>query len=174
MLVGDFNGHNVLWGSNDNDYEWGVCEDQHGSDHFPILIESVQTHGESNPVQSGFRSERSINDNLVGLETFIRDAFVAKEHVIAVFFDLDKAYDTTWRHGIMRDLHDLGIRGRLATFIENFLADRWIQVRVGSILSEKFDQAQGVQQGSILSTTLFSIKINSIMTCLDPKTDGPL
>ena len=94
MLVGDFNGHNVLWGSNDNDsrgeliedfitkndvclmndksntylasgkgtfssldlslchpslyidYEWSVCEDQHGSEHFPILIESVQTHDE--------------------------------------------------------------------------------------------------------------------------------
>ena len=74
----------------------------------------------------------------------------------------------------MRDLHDLGIRGRLATFIENFLADRWIQVRVGSTISEKFDQAQGVPQGSILSTTLFNIKINSILDCLDLKTDGSL
>ena len=74
----------------------------------------------------------------------------------------------------MRDLHDLGIRGRLATFIENFLADRWIQVRVGSTLSEKFDQAQDVPQGSILSTILFNIKINNIMNCLDPKTDGSL
>ena len=89
-------------------------------------------------------------------------------------FDLEKAYDTTWRYGILRDLHDLGIRGRLATFIESFLTDRWIQVRVGSTLSEQFDQAQGVPQGSILSTTLFNIKINSIMDCLDPKTDGSL
>ena len=39
-------------------------------------------------VQSGFRSERSTNDNLVRLETFIRDAFVKKEHVVTVFFDL--------------------------------------------------------------------------------------
>ena len=138
------------------------------------LVWYLESNNLISPVQSGFRSERSTNDNLVRLETFIRDAFVAKEHVVAVFFDLEKAYDTTWRHGIMRDLHDLGIRGRLATFIENFLADRWIQVRVGSTLSEKFDQAQGVPQGSILSTTLFSIKINSIMDCLDPKTDGPL
>ena len=43
------------------------------------------------PVQSGFRSERSTNDNLVRLETFIRDAFVAKEHVVAVLFDLEKS-----------------------------------------------------------------------------------
>ena len=137
------------------------------------LVWYLESNNLISPVQSGFRSERSTNDNLVRLETFIRDAFVAKEHV-AVFFDLEKAYDTTWRHGIMRDLHDLGIRGRLATFIENFLADRWIQVRVGSTLSEKFDQAQGVSQGSILSTTFFKIKINSIMDYLDPKTDGSL
>ena len=63
-------------------------------------------------VQSGFRSERSTNDNLIRLETFIRDAFIKKEHVVAVFFDLEKAYDTTWKYGILRDLHELGLKGR--------------------------------------------------------------
>ena len=126
------------------------------------------------PVQSGFRSERSTNDNLIRLETFIRDAFVKKEHVVAVFFDLEKAYDTTWKYGILRDLHEFGIKGRLAHFLESFLADRSIQVRVGSTLSDSFGLSQGVPQGSILSTTLFNIKINSIMNCLDPKTDGSL
>ena len=43
--------------------------------------------------QSGFRSDRSTADNLVRLETFIRDAFITKECVVAVFFDLEKAYD---------------------------------------------------------------------------------
>ena len=126
------------------------------------------------PVQSGFRSERSTNDNLVRLETFIRDAFVKKEHVVAVFFDLEKAYDTTWKYGILRDLHEFGVKGRLANFVESFLANRLIQVRVGSTLSDTFGLSQGVPQGSILSTTLFNIKINSIMNCLDPKTDGSL
>ena len=40
--------------------------------------------------QSGFRSDRSTTDNLVRLETFIRDAFNSKEHVVAVFFDDDE------------------------------------------------------------------------------------
>ena len=57
--------------------------------------------------QSVFRAGRSTNDNLVRLETFIRDAFVKKEHIVAVFFDLEKAYDTTWRYGIMKDIHKL-------------------------------------------------------------------
>ena len=138
------------------------------------LVWYLETNNLISPVQSGFRSERSTNDNLVRLETFIRDAFVKKEHVVAVFFDLEKAYDTTWKYGILRDLHELGVKGRLANFLESFLAERSIQVRVGSTLSDTFRLSQGVPQGSILSTTLFNIKINSIMNCLDPKTDGSL
>ena len=124
--------------------------------------------------QSGFRSDRSTTDNLVRLETFIRDAFIKKEHVVAVFFDLEKAYDTTWRYGIVKDIHKLGLRGRLPTFIENFLADRAMQVRVGSSLSDYYDQEQGVPQGGVLSTTLFSIKINDIVKCLGNLTDCSL
>ena len=108
------------------------------------------------------------------METFIRDAFVKKEHVVAVFFDLEKAYDTTWRYGIMKDIHKLGLRGRLPTFIESFLADRAMQVRVGSTLSDLYDQEQGVPQGGVLSTTLFNIKINDIVQCLDNLTDCSL
>ena len=91
-----------------------------------------------------------------------------------MFFDLEKAYDTTWKCGILRDLHEFGVKGRLANFVESFLANRSIQVPVGSTLSDTFGLSQGVPQGSILSTTLFNIKINSIMNCLDPKTDGSL
>ena len=44
--------------------------------------------------QSGFRHHRSTNDHLVRLETFIREAFIKKEHSVTIFFDLEKAYDT--------------------------------------------------------------------------------
>ena len=59
-------------------------------------------------------------------------------------------------------------------FIQSFLEDRTIKVCVGSTLSDLYDQEQGVPQGSILSTTLFNIKINNIVTCLNSKTDGSL
>ena len=92
--------------------------------------------------------------------------FVKKEHVVAVFFDLEKAYDTTWKHGIMKDLHKLGLKGRLPLFIQNFLSDRTFNVRIGNTLSDIFKQEQGVPQGSILSPTLFGIKINDIVKCV--------
>ena len=138
------------------------------------LIWYLESNNLLTQYQSGFRAGRSTNDNLVRLETFIRDAFVKKEHVVAVFFDLEKAYDTTWRYGIMKDIQKLGLRGRLPTFIESFLADRAMQVRVGSTLSDLYDQEQGVPQGGVLSTTLFNIKINDIVNCLDNLTDCSL
>ena len=123
--------------------------------------------------QSGFRSDPSTRttDNLVRLETFIRDAFIIIDYVVAVFFDFEKAYDTTWRYDILKDIHKLGLRGRLPTFIENFLADGTMQVRVGSSLCDHYDQEQGVPQGGVLSTPLFSINNNDIVKCLGNLTD---
>ena len=120
------------------------------------LVWYLESNNLISPVQSGFRSERSTNDNLIRLETFIRDAFIKKEHVVAVFFDLEKAYDNTWRYGILRDLHELGLKGRLPVFIKSFLADSCMQVPVGSTLSDQFEQAQGVPQGSTLPPYLIS------------------
>lgn len=118
--------------------------------------------------QSGFRKQRSTIDQLLRLESFVREAFIKREHVVAVFFDLEKAYDTTWKFGILRDLHEAGLRGRMPILISNFLANRNFRVRLGSCLSDRFDQEMGVPQGSILSVTLFILKINNIVRCLPP------
>ena len=91
--------------------------------------------------QAGFRKNYT-NDHLVRIGSFIREAFIKKEHYVAVFFDLEKAYDTTWKYGIMKDLHDIGHSGRLPNSISNILSDRSFYVRIGSTLSDTFEQEQ--------------------------------
>ena len=81
---------------------------------------------------------------------------------------MESAYDTTWKYGILNDLYSFGIRGRLADFISTFLNDRQFKVRVGDIFSDSHEQEMGVPQGSILSVTLFSVKINSIVKSVCP------
>ena len=83
--------------------------------------------------QSGFRKQRSTTDHLVRLESFIRESFIRNQHVISVFCYLEKAYDTTWKYGIMKDLYDAGLRGHLPLLIQNFLSDQSFRVRVGNI-----------------------------------------
>lgn len=125
-------------------------------------------------LQSGFRKGRSTTDQLVRLESFVREAFVRGEHVTAIFFDLEKAYDTTWKYGILKDMQDIGLKGRLPSFVMNFLGNRKFQVRVGSYLSDTYKQEMGVPQGSILSITLFVLKINNIVKCLPAWVRGSL
>ena len=138
------------------------------------LTRFLETNNILTDYQSGFRRHRSTNDNLVRLETFIREAFIKKEHLVTIFCDLEKAYDTTWKYGIMKNIHDIGLKGRLPLFIQNFLNDREFKVKVGSTLSELHKQEQGVPQGSILSVTLFSIKINDIVKNINPGVDCSL
>ena len=104
----------------------------------------------------------------------MRESFIQGHHGVAVFFDLEKAYDTTWKYGIMKDLHSAGLRGRLPEFISSFLNDRHFRVRIGAILSDEYEQEMGVPQGCILSVTLFCLKINSIVKTLLPDTECSL
>ena len=99
--------------------------------------------------------------------------FIKKEHLTPVFFDLEKAYHTTWKYGIMRDLSDFDLKGRLTIFIDKFLSNRNFKVRVGTTLSGVQGQ-ESVPQGSISSVTLFSIKINNIVKALNPGVDCSL
>ena len=53
-------------------------------------------------------------------------------------------------------------------------SDRSFKVCLGSTFSDSHPQEMGVPQGSILSVTLFSVKINSIAQCLKPGVDCSL
>ena len=113
---------------------------------------------ESNKLQVGFRTKRSTMDQVVHIETLIRETCIKNEHLVAVFFDLEKAYDTTWPYGILKDLKNFGLQRRLPIFIQNFLEDRSFRTLIGSTYSDPKPQKVGVPQGSILSVSLFIIK----------------
>ena len=65
-------------------------------------------------------------------------------------------------------------KGKLPNFISNSLSDREFNVRVNSSYSDIQEQEMGVPQGSILSVTLFSIKINSLAKVLNDNIEGSL
>ena len=129
-----------------------------------MINRRLENHKLLTNVQCGFISRRSTVDHLVRFEAFIHN-----RHLVSVFFYLEKAYDTTWKYGIMKDL-----TGRLPNCISIFLQDRSFKVWVGSTFSDSHPQEMGVPQGSIMSVTLFSVKIKSINQCLKPGFDCSL
>src|SRR5215467_12799317 len=81
---------------------------------------------------------------------------------------MEKAYDRTWRHGILQQLDKIELKGNLPLFIQNFLQERIFRVRLCGELSNRHEQQQGVPQGSVLSVTLFGLAINGIVGTLPP------
>ena len=132
------------------------------------LVSFIESNNLFTNFQCGFKSRRSTIDHLVRLETSIREAIIQKQYLVAIFFDLEKTYETNWRYDIMNDPHNMELKGRLPNFNKAFLSDRKFRVRISSTLSNIQNQEEGDPQGSIKSVTLINIKINCITSCLNP------
>ena len=114
-------------------------------------------------MQFGAEKGRSTMEPLILLEEHIRSAFNKKTPTIAIFFDIEKAYDATWRYPVMKKMKEEGIEGQLPLFIKNFLSNRTFQVRIDDKYSNTYHQENGTPQGSVLSCTIFKLAINSIV-----------
>ena len=127
------------------------------------LIRTLEEYNIISEFQFGFRKHRSTIDALLRLQTDILESFTRKEHLIAVFFDIEKAYDTAWRYHILKVIHQAGLRGHLPIFIQNFLEQRLFKTKIANSTSTLVPQEQGVPQGSVLSCSLFLLAINDIL-----------
>jgi len=127
------------------------------------LIEYLEQNNTLSNLQCGGRKKRSTIDHLIALETAIRKAQANNEEIVSIFFDMEKAYDMTWRHGILKNIHRIGIRGRMAAYIKNFLSERKFQVKINNTLSAIKTQKEGIPQGSVISPTFFIIHIDKIL-----------
>ena len=87
---------------------------------------------------------------------------VNKEGVVAVFLDIEKAYDMLWKEGLIIKLYDAGIRGRMLNWVQDFLKNRVIQVRVGEAMANGTCVENGTAQGSVISQVLFNVMVNDI------------
>jgi len=132
------------------------------------LMSFLNGHNIIQDFQSGFRKKYSTMDSLIRLEGDIRETFIHGEYLNALFLDIEKAYDRTWTYGVLIKLHNMGLRGTLPIFLQNFMLHRRIQVLVEDKYSEVFEIDNGIPQGSVLSPILFSLMINDIFEDIPP------
>ncbi|KAI5738326.1 hypothetical protein M8J77_005509 [Diaphorina citri] len=126
----------------------------------------LEKHNLLNQFQSGGRRRRSTIDNLAFLEHIVATGFVKKEATWALFLDIQKAFDCTWRYKIIKNLFDLGINGYILRYLQNFLTNRRISVKCNGYTSSPFPLNNGIVQGSSLSPLLFIVFLNDMLSTI--------
>ena len=115
-----------------------------------------------NIFQSGFRKNKNTLDQLLRLSDCLVKNLANKRYVLGVFIDFEKAYDMIWRKGVLFKIHNLGIGGNMFNWVNSFLSNRSLQVRVGDSFSTTAVVENGLPQGSVISPLLFLIAINDL------------
>ena len=84
------------------------------------------------------------------------------DHVIGVFLDFSKVFDTIDHLNLLNKLHHYGIRGSALDWFGSYLTNRQQFVTYKYVSSDNKTIKCGVTQGSILGPLLFLIYINDL------------
>ena len=87
---------------------------------------------------------------------------------IAVFADLQDAFDAVWRKGGLYKLHKAGNTYNILSVFSSFLTDRIYRNLVNSYTSDWACTITGAPQGSLLSPFIFLV-FTAGMTLEEPK-----
>lgn len=116
----------------------------------------------------GGRRHHSTDDALLILTTWIRERWRDNKVVSALSLDVKSAYPSVHRERLWWRLHEHKCPTYLLCLIHGFLTERSTHLRLQDYVSNKFDVANGLPQGSPLSVILYIIYNSPLLTSSPP------
>ena len=114
--------------------------------------------------QAGFRAGRSTTEQIFNLRILCEKYLQHQQDIYHVFIDFKKAFDRVWHAALWATMKKYNISTNLIQVIKNLYNKANTAVLFNGSIRDWFRTTVGVRQGCPLSTTLFNIFLERIMT----------
>ena len=135
-----------------------------------LVRKEIVRHLESNDIicknQHGFQKHKSCLTQLLAHIDFILNNFLHNTDTEVIYLDFAKAFDKVDHQLLLQKCYAYGIRGKLLTWLNSYLTNRWQTVVVNGEHSYPAKVVSGVPQGTVLGPVLFIIYLNNLESCI--------
>ena len=116
--------------------------------------------------QFGFQKGKCTTDAILEFLENAYESLNSNQHLLTVYLDFSKAFDTISHTILLRKLDHMGFRGPINSWLESYLSGRKQFVSIGKFKSEIRESTMGVPQGSTLGPLAFILYIADMKNCL--------
>lgn len=114
--------------------------------------------------QMGFRQGRSTTEALAVIFQDIKNSLKGKRQSIAVYIDLESAFDCVWHEGLLYKMQQMKVPNYLLRWFSEYFKNRKTTAKLNTVISSERNLEVGVPQGAVLSPLFFNIMLSDIPT----------
>lgn len=130
------------------------------------FVKVIEENNILSDLQNGFRRGRRAADNIAILKTLMDRAKLEKRKLILVFLDIEKAYDRVIREILWKIIKKVLKNEKSVRILQKLYKNNSMYFVLGEWITEEISVDVGVRQGCILSSILYELYGEELISCL--------